>query len=135
MGFGIGPYGLSAYGLPADEPETLAPAFNVSSRKIDTQKRFVVASDGGFEPMGDSAQRVYVTTSFALGTEPPFIDDRLEQATRQRVEASLAPLTDVKDPAIELQEVEISDDGAGTTNRSVRFKDKAAVRFERKLPR
>jgi len=134
MGFGIGPFGSLPYGLPAEDEAALSPAYNVSSRKIDNDGRFVVASDGGFEVMGDNAQRVLMATAFAA-RRSPLIDDQAQETTKQRIEEALAPLTDPKAPAIELLDVTVEDDGASTTFEGVRFKDLARVRSERKKPR
>jgi hypothetical protein len=135
-GLGLGPYGLRALGLGDDPPETLTPAKIGSSRLIDGKtRRYVLADDAGFEAMADNGQRVYLLTSLGAGAPPEFIDDRLEQAEKQRITEALAPLLDTKDPAIELQEVIVSDDGKDTSYEGVIYKDKQADTVTRKTPR
>lgn len=122
-GFGIAPYGLSRYGYPADEPETLAPAKVGSAVKIDAKtRRYVIADDGGFEAMDATAQRVLLLVCMAIGKETPFITPQGNAEMEQRIRDALAPLTDTRDPDIDLETVEITND-RDTSNRLVRFKN------------
>jgi hypothetical protein len=122
-GFGTGPYGLSALGQAADEPETLAPAKITSAKKIDAKtRRYVIADDGGFEAMDGTAQRVLLLVCMALGKETPFITPQGNDEMRQRIEEALRPLTDSRDPDIELDVVDITSD-RDTSNRLVRYKN------------
>mgnify|MGYP003476477364 FL=1 len=135
-GLGTGAYGLSQFGYPADEPETLAPAPNASARKIDGKtKRYVLNSDGGFDAMDGTAQRVLLLTSFATADRPEFIDERSEAQTQQRILEGLAPLLDTRDPDIALKEAAVTDDGRDTTHESVIYKNLRPSTLERKLPR
>jgi hypothetical protein len=122
-GFGTGPYGLSPLGFPTDEPEQLAPAKVGSAVKIDAKtRRYVVADDGGFEAMDGTAQRVLLLVCLAIGKEAPFITPQGDAEMEQRIRAALAPLTDTRDPDIELETVEITSDRS-TSNRLVRYKN------------
>jgi hypothetical protein len=123
-GFGTGPYGLASLGLPADEPETLAPAKIGNARKIDGKtRRYVVAADGGFEAMDETAQRVLLLVSLAVGKEPPFLTPQGNAEMEQRIRTALAPLLDTRDPDIDLEEVDCSTGPDNVARRYVRYRN------------
>ena len=121
---GIGAYGLSAYGQATDDPASLSPAKIGSARKIDFKtRRYVVASDGGFEAMDETSQRVMLLVAFAIGREGPFITPAGEADMERRIREALAPMLDPRDPDIDLESVDISHDTNGNSFRGVRFKN------------
>lgn len=134
-GFGAGPYGLSAYGFPADEPATLAPAKVSGARKIDApSRRYVIADDGGFEAMDATAQRVLILVSLAIGKETPFITPQGNAEMEQRIRDALAPLTTTRDPDIEIDTIEVTSEG-GTSRRLVKYKNLRTGTYQYVSPR
>ena len=117
--FGLGPLGIPAAALPAEDPCKVS-----SSRQIDGKTgRFVQTTNGGYAGMGDTQQRVLMLVSFATQKLPPHITDDGMNAQRDAIIAALAPLTDSKNQVIELLDVAVVDDGRTTTKTSVRFRD------------
>lgn len=134
-GFGTSPYGLSRYGLPADEPETLAPAKVGSAVKIDPKtRRYVVADDGGLEAMDGTAQRVLLLVCLAIGKEPKFLTPQTDSEMEQRVRAALVPLTDTRDPDIEIDAIQITSE-KGTSYRLVKYKNLRTNTYQYVSPR
>ena len=95
-----------------------------SSRKINfpTKLYEIEASTGGFESMPSVAQRVLMLVSFNV---PPskFVTPVDNEQVRQRIITALAPLTESKPPAIEIDEIEVGTDSAGTGFRRIKYKD------------
>jgi len=122
-GFGLGPYGLSPLGFPTDDPVQLAPAKVGDAVKFDpVTRRYVIAADGGFEPMDSTAQRVVLLVSLAIGKETPFLTPQGDAEMEQRIRDALAPLTDTRDPDIEIDTIEITS-VAGTSRRLIKYKN------------
>lgn len=135
-GLGLGPYGLSVFGQASDDPVSLAPAKIGGARKIDFKtKRYVVADDGGFEAMDETAQRVVLLTALAIGKEGPFITPQDEADMERRVRAALAVMTDARDPDIDLESVDISHDTDGNSFRGVRYKNLRTGTYQYVTPR
>ncbi len=120
--YGVGPYGVGSLGVPGLPPEPETAAALSSSRKIDfATKRYVIASDGGFDAMDDTAQRVMLLILFNT-TETDIITPQEMQTTASRIRKALEPMTSGREPAIRIEEVVVSDDGKAGTFRSVRYK-------------
>ena len=128
-GLGIVPFGLSAYGYPADDPASLARAKIGSARKIDARtRRYVIADDGGFEAMDETAQRVLLLLAFGVKL-PEFVTPQDEAKLDQDVRDALAPLLDTRDPDIDLESVQIGH-AAGTQYVGVRYKNLRTGTFQ-----
>lgn len=102
---------------------SLAPdgrAAEHSSRKIDAATmRYVIASDGGFEPMDDVAQCVLLAIAMTKGS------GRLttQQQNKRKVEIreALAHLTRGPEPIIKIIEIFITDNGRDTQFEQVTY--------------
>lgn len=117
--FGLGPLGIPAADLPAEDPCKVS-----SSRQVDGKTgRFVQTTNGGYAGMGDTQQRVLFLVSAATRSLPPHITDENMSATRQAIITALAPLTDPKNQTIELLDVAVTDNGRNLTQTLVRFRD------------
>ncbi len=117
--FGLGPLGVPAADLPAEDPCKVS-----SSRQVDGKTgRFVQTTNGGYAGMGDTQQRVLFLVSAATRSLPPHITDENMSATRQAIITALAPLTDPKNQTIELLDVAVTDNGRNLTQTLVRFRD------------
>ena len=117
--FGLGPLGIPAADLPAEDPCKVS-----SSRQVDGKTgRFVQTTNGGYAGMGDTQQRVLFLVSAATRSLPPHITDENMSATRQAIVTALAPLTDPKNQTIELLDVAVTDNGRNLTQTLVRFRD------------
>lgn len=92
----------------------------VSSRRIDfVARRYVVDSDGNFEGMDDTAQRVMLAVSFAAPTPPRFVTDRDFEARKKQIRAALADLE--KEGAITVRDITIAAGAAGVATEQVEF--------------
>lgn len=137
-GLGIGPYGLSVFGQASDDPTSLEPAKIGSARKLDFKtRRYVVADDGGFEAMDETAQRVGITVALAIGKEPQFITPQDEALIEQRIRKAFddAEMTGTRDPDIDLESVDISHDTDGNSFRGVRYKNLRTGTYQYVSPR
>jgi hypothetical protein len=133
-GLGLGGYGLSVFGQPTDDPYTLAPAKIGSARNIDAKtRRYVVADDGGFEAMDETAQRVLNLVAFGVKL-PPFVTPQGEAELDQNIREALAIMTGVRDPDIALDPPSISHDRA-TQYVGVRYKNLRTGTFQYVRPR
>ncbi len=134
LGLGQGPFGLSIYGQPSDDPYTLAPAKIGSARAYNPlTKRYVVADDGGFDAMDEVAQRVLLTVAFGVKL-PPFITPQHEAELDQNIREALAVMTDVRDPDIELEDPQIGHAPA-TQYVGVRYKNLRTGTYQYVRPR
>lgn len=137
-GLGIGPYGLVTLGQASDDPVTLAPCKIGLARKVDFKtRRYVVADDGGFEAMDETAQRVMLTVAFAVGKPPPFITPQGELEIEQRIRDALAAaqLLDVRDPDIDLEQVDVSHGREQIQFMGVRYKNLRTGTYQYVSPR
>jgi len=112
-----------AYELPA---QTVRAALS-SSRAIDTYGHYVIADDGGFEPMDDTAQRVILLINFNV-KPPDIITPTTLAAQEQAIRSALKPLTSGKQPAIKNVKIVVSDGGGGKLFESVTYYDQIAKR-------
>jgi len=123
-GFGLAAYGLGPLGIPAADLPAEDPCKVSSSRQVDGKTgRFVQTTNGGYAGMGDTQQRVLFLVSAATQRLPPHITDENMSATRQAIITALAPLTDPKNQTIELLDVAVTDNGRNLTQTLVRFRD------------
>lgn len=123
-GFGLAPYGLGPLGIPAAALPAEDPASLSSSRQIDGKTgRFVQGANGGYAGMGDTQQRVYFLVCQATRTLPPHITEEGMQTTRNAILRALDPLTDPKNQTIEVLDVTVADRGGNLTQTSVKFRD------------
>lgn len=123
-GFGLAAYGLGPLGIPAADLPAEDPCKVSSSRQVDGKTgRFVQTTNGGYAGMGDTQQRVLFLVSAATQRLPPHITDENMSATRSAIITALAPLTDPKNQTIELLDVAVTDNGRNLTQTSVRFRD------------
>lgn len=137
-GFGTGPYGLAPLGFPTDDPISLVPAKIGSARSLDVKtRRYIVADDGGFEAMDETAQRVVLVVAFALANLPAFITPQGEAEIEQRIRDGLAAaqMIDTRDPDIDLEAVDVSNDGRGTQFTGVRYKNLRTGTYQYVSPR
>lgn len=95
-----------------------------SARNIDfpTLRYTIDDVTGGYERMSPVVQQVML---LILGntTTPKFNTEQDRNATKQSIEAALAPLTAAPNPTIRLVEVSIERDAAGSARRLVTFTD------------
>ncbi len=119
MSYGTGPFGSpSGASLPAQVPTALA-----SSRRIDfTTGLYVLDENGGFESMDDTAQRVCLLVAFA---EKPsdVITPQTMNAQADAIRAALAPLTNVRAPAIKLISVVVERSASGTVAKTITYRN------------
>lgn len=127
MSFGLGAYGLGPFGLPLIPPTQTTRAALSSSRAIDTYGHYVVADDGGFEPMDDTAQRVILLINFNV-KPPKIITPAALSAQEAAIRNALKPLTAGKSPAIKNLQIEVVDKGGGRLFESVTYYDLQAQR-------
>lgn len=121
LGYGKKPWGFGGYGTPLTLPQPAAPSELSSSRLIeDRTGRYVTNDEGGFEPMDDTAQRVWLLVAFAARTGP-FITARDMAAQEAVIRAALKPLTTGTEPAIRLLAVTVTQVGPTSTAASVRY--------------
>lgn len=122
MGFGTGPFGAGPFGHPLITTTDEVKSSLSSSRLLNgVTKAYVVNDEGGFEAMDDVAQRVLLFLAFGMGEEPKLIDSTYPATMRARITAALAPL--VRERAIEITAIDISDDGRGATHKRVAFRN------------
>lgn len=122
MSIGIFPLGTSPVGAGDETPAEPPRKTLVTARKIDAATmRYVANDDGGFEAMPASAQRVLL--ALASVVEPPIIDVRFEATMDARIRQQLSFLTNGREPAIELVEIKVSNDGRHGTTKRVTFRD------------
>jgi hypothetical protein len=92
-GFGAGPFGLSPFGIPAEDWSEETPTVLRSSRKVNlVTGKVEVDDDGNFEGMDDIGQRVVLAVKRAK--IPPLqgisFDEEMQQEIRRVLtEASL----------------------------------------------
>jgi hypothetical protein len=123
VGLGFSPFGLSVFGYPSDDPAESVPAKIGSARKVNTKtRRYVVADDGGFEAMDETAQRVVLLLAFGVKL-PDFVTPQGEADMEQAIRAALAPMLDTRDPDIELDEASVGHTAPATEGIVVRFKN------------
>jgi hypothetical protein len=132
-GFGTGPYGLGPFGQAYLTPTQTTRASLSSSRAIDTYGHYVVADDGGFEPMDDTAQRVILLINFNV-KPPQIITPKTMAAQEQAIRAALRPLTAGKEPAVKDVKIVVSDGGGAKLFESVTYFDIAAKRQQTVKP-
>ncbi len=124
MAFGTGPFGIVVFGATATPPASQALASLSSSRQIDgVTRRYVLDDVGGFAPMGDTNQRVYLAVTQAAGAEPAFIDGRAAATVEAAIRTALAPLTVGPEPVIQIVAITVARTAPGTLSRSVIFID------------
>ncbi len=98
-GFGVGPFGLSPFGVPAPPWGDETPTVLRSSRKVDLVRgKIVFDGDGNAEGMDDVGQRVVLAVQRAVIPDLQGIsfDEEVQQEIRLRLEqadllASAAP--------------------------------------------
>lgn len=138
VGLGIGAYGLAVLGQASDDPTSLDPCKIGSARNFDFKKRrYVVADDGGFEAMDETAQRVLLTVCFAVAKMPAFITPQGEIEIEQKVRDALteAQLLDPRDPDIDLESVDVSHDPNATQFVLVKYKNLRTDTYQYIQPR
>lgn len=138
VGLGLGAYGLAVLGQASDDPVSLAPCKVGSARNFDWKKRrYVVADDGGFEAMDETAQRVLLTVCFATAKMPQFITPQGELEIEQKIRDALdaAQLLDPRDPDIELDTVDVSHDPHATQFVLVKYKNLRTGTYQYIQPR
>ncbi len=126
-GFGKGPFGQAPVGLPYVVPAETTHTALSSSRAIDTYGHYVIADDGGFEPMDDTAQRIILLINFNV-TPPDIITPSTLTAQEQAIREAIKPLTSGKEPAIKDVKIVVSDGGGGSLFESVTYFDLVAQR-------
>ena len=135
-GFGLAPYGLGPLGIPAAALPAEDPASLSSSRQIDGKTgRFVQGANGGYAGMGDTQQRVYFLVCQATRTLPPHITEEGMQTMRNAILRALDPLTDPKAQVIEVLSVDVVDNGKSLTQTRVVFRDITSGKVHTVSPR
>lgn len=123
MSFGVGPYGFCAIGAETETPDEAPRKTLVSARKIDPETMSYVQDEyGGFESMPATAQRVLLLVTFEV-EEPPLIDARYAATMDARIRKALEPLTSGPEPAIQLVNITVTDDGRHGTQKVISFRD------------
>jgi hypothetical protein len=113
-----GPYSLPTAIPPPDRSELS------DSREIQfSTGTYVLADDGGFEPMSPVAQRVCLLVSFACGKRESFVTPQAMYSQMDRVRKALTVLTAGKAPAIRIDSLDAVRTAAGKTRLSLSFTD------------
>lgn len=121
-GFGTAPYGIGPFGTVYSEPSTTDRGTIPESQMVDVNGLYAFKADGSFEGANNSSQRVLVLLA-TRATQPMKIGADFSADLESRVRSALAPLTSGTAPAIELQAVEVTDDGRTKTQTRVVFAD------------
>ncbi len=133
MSYGTGPFGLGPMGQPYLTPTQTTRASLSSSRSIDTYGRYVIADDGGIDPMDDTAQRVILAVAFKV-KPPDIITPGTLIAQEQAIRDALKPLTSGKEPAINKVKIVVGDGGGGKLFESITYYDLVAQRQQTVKP-
>lgn len=123
MSYGTGPYGTAPFGgvVPTNNPEGIAALS--SSRGYDgVTRRYVIATDGGFAPMDDVAQRVLLLLAFGVPAQR-IITPQDNAASAANIRRALEPLTRGSQPTIRIVELVVTDGGGGRLSRSLTYKN------------
>ncbi len=83
---------------------------------------YVENSDGGFESMPDTAQRVLMLVALGVD-EAPIIDSRYQAIMGARIRKELEILTRGPEPAIQLIDVVVGDNKKSSTTKTIVFRD------------
>lgn len=118
MSYSTGPYSKLTSLPPPPRPEIH------SSRKVDFAHKVyeIDPTTGGFDKMPSVAQTVIMLVSFSV-EETRFVTVQQEQLMRERIINALGELINSNPPTIEIVDIEIGSDSAGTGYRRIRFKD------------
>lgn len=104
-------YLKGAYQEHSSLPSPTTTTIN-SSRHINfATRRYTVDSNGNFESMDDTAQRVLLALCFAAPSAPRFLTDRDMEKRRQQIYAALVDLE--KEGAIKIKRVVIRRESPG----------------------
>ncbi len=121
MSYGTGPYGAAQFGgvIPTTNPEGTASLS--SSRGYDgITRRYIIAADGGFEPMDDIAQRVLLLIAFGVPAQK-IITPQENAGTAAAIRRVLEPLTKGSRPTIRITELVVADKGGGRLFRTLSY--------------
>lgn len=122
MAYTKGPYG-SVGGAIVAPPTMSARASLSSSRGIDPRTmRYIIADDGGFEPMDDVANDVVCTLAFVVKMDGRIVP-REQAALKARIRTELRRFTEGQEPIIKLVDVTVTDDGQQTSYVGVTYKN------------
>lgn len=136
MGYGTGSYGLSPFGIAAQQASTANPARVSSSRKIDPLTgRLVQGANGGYAGMPDTAQAVRGLVLMALKGRVTIISEQDQRETEQAIRLALRPLYASKSPVIELINVTVGDDGRDMEEAVIEYRDIASQQVVTVKPR
>jgi hypothetical protein len=136
VGYGTGIYGLAPLGIAASQASTADPARMSTSRQIDQLTgRFALTTNGAYAGMLDSVQRVVNLTRLALAGRRSIITPDEQEDLRQKIRAALAVMTDPKDPAIELLDIVVSDNGKDAGETQIIFRDLLTNKVQTVRPR
>lgn len=123
LGFGRTPWGYGGYGSPLTPPAPATLSELSTSRYLDgVTGRYVTNDEGGFDPMGDTRQRVQLLIAFAL-KDQPFITQRDLAEQSAAIRAALQPMTRGPEPAIRLLAVTAAQSGPTASAVTVRYID------------
>lgn len=118
MSYTTGPYARYTT-LPVPDRPTASSARNID---FTTLRYTIDSTTGGFERMPPVVQRVMLLILNNV-PEPRLNTEQELTAIKQSIEASLAILTAAPNPQIELKEVTVVRDFAGSARRNVVFTD------------
>lgn len=123
-GLGSHPFGNGPFGQPPPVPSAEVLPTLSSSRLVDgVSSRYVPTTDGDFEPMDGTAQRVLLLIAFA-DTYSPIITPQGKADQAARIRRALRPLTEGREPAIDRLTVEVTDDGKAETLKTVTYRNR-----------
>ena len=118
MAYIRGPYAEHS-SLPSPDTTVIPNARHI---RFST-KRYVLDSDGNYEGMDPTVQRVMLAMAYGAPNTPRFITDRDMEKRRQEITAALSDL--VAESAIEVRQVVVKADEAGAGSETVDFINKA----------
>jgi hypothetical protein len=121
-GFGTAPYGIGPFGTVYTTPSTTDRGTIPESQMVDVNGLYAFKADGSFEGANNSSQRVLVLLA-TRATQPMKIGADFVADNESRIRSALTPLTSGTAPAIDLQAIEVTDDGRSGTKTRVVFAD------------
>lgn len=121
-GFGLQSFGLLSFGTVWPDALSIVRGTVPESQYVNSDGKFAFKSDGSFEGANNSTQRVQVLLATRM-RQPMKIGPDFVADNESRVRAALSVLTSGTSPAIELQRVDVFDDGKRTTTTRVVFSD------------
>jgi hypothetical protein len=121
-GLGLAPFGYGPFGTVYSPDSETERGSVPESQYVSVDGLYAFKANGSFEGANNSAQRVIVLLALRA-TRPSKIGPDFVAEQEASVRAALSTLTSGPAPAIEIQAIEVRDDGKRTTTTRVAFAD------------